>query len=99
LRGGDVVYLEKLAPRGGRLVTPSVIGDRMPAACTGVGKALLAFASADVAEELGDQPVDGALGQANLSSELGERGLPLGMINEDLQDLKRLVDRGTTRVG
>jgi DNA-binding IclR family transcriptional regulator len=43
LRGADVVYLEKLLPRAGSLAIPSVIGDRMPATCTGVGKALLAF--------------------------------------------------------
>ena len=48
LRGADVIYLEKLLPRGNRLVTPSAIGDRMPATCTGVGKALLAFAPDDV---------------------------------------------------
>lgn len=50
LRDADVVYLEKLLPRGNRLVTPSVIGDRMPAVCTGVGKALLAFSADDVTE-------------------------------------------------
>jgi DNA-binding IclR family transcriptional regulator len=48
LRGDDVVYLEKLLPRGGSLAVPSVIGDRMPATCTGVGKALLAFSPDDV---------------------------------------------------
>jgi DNA-binding IclR family transcriptional regulator len=47
LRGPDVVYLEKLLPRGSSVVMPSVIGDRMPATCTGVGKVLLAYASAD----------------------------------------------------
>jgi DNA-binding IclR family transcriptional regulator len=50
LRDADVVYLEKLLPRGNRLLTPSVIGDRMPATCTGVGKALLAFSARDVTE-------------------------------------------------
>jgi DNA-binding IclR family transcriptional regulator len=49
LRDGDVVYLEKLLPRGTNLVTPSLVGNRMPATCTGVGKALLAFASSDMA--------------------------------------------------
>jgi DNA-binding IclR family transcriptional regulator len=43
LRGPDVVYLEKLLPRGTSVVMPSVIGDRMPATVTGVGKVLLAF--------------------------------------------------------
>ena len=43
LRGADVVYLEKLLPRGRSVLMPSVIGDRMPATCTGVGKVLLAF--------------------------------------------------------
>ncbi|MGH3171282.1 MAG: IclR family transcriptional regulator [Trebonia sp.] len=45
LRGADVVYLEKLLPRGNRFITPSAIGDRMPATCTGIGKAMLAFGS------------------------------------------------------
>jgi DNA-binding IclR family transcriptional regulator len=45
LRGADVVYLEKLLPRGTSVVMPSVIGDRMPATVTGVGKVLLAFSS------------------------------------------------------
>jgi DNA-binding IclR family transcriptional regulator len=48
LRGADVVYLEKMLPRASRFAMPSVIGDRMPATCTGVGKALLAFASDDL---------------------------------------------------
>jgi DNA-binding IclR family transcriptional regulator len=48
LRDADVVYLEKLLPRGGGLAVPSVIGDRMPATCTGVGKALLAFSPGDL---------------------------------------------------
>jgi DNA-binding IclR family transcriptional regulator len=42
LRGGDVVYLEKLLSRQ-RVDTPAAIGDRLPATCTAVGKALLAF--------------------------------------------------------
>jgi DNA-binding IclR family transcriptional regulator len=45
LRGADVVYLEKLLPRGTSVVMPSVIGDRLPATVTGVGKVLLAFSS------------------------------------------------------
>lgn len=49
LRDADVVYLEKLLPRRTRLDMPSVIGDRLPATCTGVGKALLAFSPADMA--------------------------------------------------
>jgi DNA-binding IclR family transcriptional regulator len=52
-RGADVVYLEKLLPRGNRFRTPSAIGDRMPATCTGVGKAMLAFGP--------DEEVAGAL--------------------------------------
>jgi DNA-binding IclR family transcriptional regulator len=47
LRGADVVYLEKLLPRGTSVVMPSVIGDRMPATVTGVGKVLLAFSSSE----------------------------------------------------
>ena len=42
LHGDDVVYLEKLLSRR-RVDTPAAIGDRIPATCTAVGKALLAF--------------------------------------------------------
>ena len=45
LRGSDVVYLEKLSDRKG-VATPAAVGDRFPAHCTAVGKALLAFSGA-----------------------------------------------------
>jgi DNA-binding IclR family transcriptional regulator len=42
LEGNDVVYLEKI--HGHRAVrTPTTVGGRMPAACVGLGKAMLAF--------------------------------------------------------
>jgi DNA-binding IclR family transcriptional regulator len=41
LRGLDVVYLEKLSGAGGSRI-PSRVGARLPASCTGIGKALLA---------------------------------------------------------
>ncbi|WNM34755.1 IclR family transcriptional regulator [Streptomyces sp. Li-HN-5-11] len=41
LRGGDVVYLEKLPSRYG-VPSPALVGDRLPAYCTAVGKVLLA---------------------------------------------------------
>jgi len=51
LRDADVVYLEKMPGRKG-VPTPALVGDRLPAHCTAVGKALLAFspdaAAADV---------------------------------------------------
>ena len=40
--GLEVVYLEKVAAKGGPAL-PSRVGGRMPSYCTGVGKALLAF--------------------------------------------------------
>jgi DNA-binding IclR family transcriptional regulator len=43
LEGLDVVYVQKLVSRRGPRL-PSQVGGRMPAYCTGVGKALLAFA-------------------------------------------------------
>lgn len=49
LSGANVVYLNKLEGHQ-RLRTPSRIGGRMPAYCTGVGKVLLAF-DAEAAEE------------------------------------------------
>lgn len=51
LRGFDVVYLEKIAGAGGSRV-PSRVGARLPASCTGIGKALLAANGfADVLEQ------------------------------------------------
>lgn len=46
LDGVEVVYVHKLSGRRGPAV-PSRLGGRMPAHCTGVGKALLAFAPTD----------------------------------------------------
>jgi DNA-binding IclR family transcriptional regulator len=51
LRGADVVYLEKLPGRKG-VPTPALIGDRLPAHCTAVGKALLAFSGDAAAGEV-----------------------------------------------
>jgi len=45
LDGFDVVYLSKVSSR--ELDVPSRIGGRMPAHCTALGKAILAFASDD----------------------------------------------------
>jgi DNA-binding IclR family transcriptional regulator len=42
LDGDDVLYLEKLTGRGGTRV-PTRVGGRMPATCTALGKALLAY--------------------------------------------------------
>lgn len=41
LRGFDVVYLEKISGAGGSRI-PSRVGTRLPASCTGIGKAMLA---------------------------------------------------------
>lgn len=46
LDGIEVVYVQKLEVRGGPKV-PSRVGGRMPAHCTGVGKAMLAFGPPD----------------------------------------------------
>ncbi|GAA4936839.1 DNA-binding IclR family transcriptional regulator [Nonomuraea thailandensis] len=47
LEGREVVYLEILEAPGGPNL-PSAVGGRLPAAATGVGKAILAFSPADV---------------------------------------------------
>jgi DNA-binding IclR family transcriptional regulator len=46
LAGPDVLYLEKISAPGGSRV-PSRVGGRMPATCTSLGKALIAFRSAE----------------------------------------------------
>jgi DNA-binding IclR family transcriptional regulator len=56
LRGGDVVYLEKLVSRQ-HVATPAVIGDRLPGNCTAVGKALLAFSGEQAEAALLAQPL------------------------------------------
>ena len=53
LEGNEVVYIDKLAARTTPAL-PSRIGGRMPAFATGVGKALLAFASQDVEDRVID---------------------------------------------
>jgi DNA-binding IclR family transcriptional regulator len=47
LRGPEVIYLEKLRMRRSA-VTPTVVGGRLPAHCTAVGKAMLAFGDDDI---------------------------------------------------
>jgi DNA-binding IclR family transcriptional regulator len=47
LDGDEVLYLEKLTARGGTAV-PTRVGSHMPATCTAVGKALLAYSSREV---------------------------------------------------
>lgn len=56
LRDADVVYLEKLPGRRG-IATPALIGDRLPANCTAVGKAMLAFAGDEVLASLTSAPL------------------------------------------
>ncbi|QUH06027.1 IclR family transcriptional regulator [Saccharopolyspora erythraea] len=49
--GSEVVYVERIHGHD-PLPLPSRIGGRLPLTCTGVGKALLAFSDAALAEEL-----------------------------------------------
>lgn len=56
LRDGDVLYVQKLTSRGGPPVK-SRLGGRMPAYCTGLGKAMLAFSSVDVVRAALDGPL------------------------------------------
>ncbi|GAA0608155.1 IclR family transcriptional regulator [Sporichthya brevicatena] len=52
----EVLYVEKLHGPGS-VSTPSRVGGRMPAMCTGVGKAMVAFSSPDVITANLAQPV------------------------------------------
>lgn len=49
--GTEVVYVQKLEGRAGPRV-PSRVGGRMPMHCTGVGKAMLAFAPPELVDEV-----------------------------------------------
>lgn len=53
LDGCDVIYLEKLVGRR-PITTTSRIGGHMPALCTALGKSLVAFSPAEVAEQIID---------------------------------------------
>ncbi|MGI5459623.1 IclR family transcriptional regulator [Streptomyces sp. CA-249302] len=54
--GMDVVYLERIHGHEA-LALPSRIGGTLPLSCTGVGKALLAFSDAELAEEVLSGPL------------------------------------------
>ncbi|MGI8312816.1 IclR family transcriptional regulator [Saccharopolyspora hattusasensis] len=54
--GDEIVYLERIHGHDA-LSLPSRIGGRLPLTCTAIGKALLAFSDAGVAEELLAQPL------------------------------------------
>jgi len=54
--GHDAVYVEKLHGHAA-LPLPSEIGGRLPLTCTGVGKALLAFETADVRADVLARPL------------------------------------------
>ncbi|WP_019873369.1 IclR family transcriptional regulator [Sporichthya polymorpha] len=56
LEGAEVLYVEKLYGAGS-VATPARVGGRMPALCTGVGKALVAFSPPDVIAEHLARPV------------------------------------------
>lgn len=51
LVSGQVLYVEKITGRGGCAI-PSRVGARMPASCTGLGKAMLAASSDEVVESV-----------------------------------------------
>lgn len=56
LEGFDVLYVEKLAARGGTRI-PSRVGARMPATCTSLGKAMLAHRPDDHVREVLSVPL------------------------------------------
>src|ERR1700752_5193151 len=54
--GSEVVYVERIHGHG-PLPLPSRVGGRLPLSCTAVGKALLAFAGAELVDDLLAQPL------------------------------------------
>lgn len=58
LEGDDVLYLEKITGPGGSRV-PSRVGSRMPATCTGLGKAILAFSPPNFVAQTLARPLQG----------------------------------------
>ena len=63
LDGAEVVYLGQSRPRGPRVQMTARIGGRNPAYCTGVGKAVLAYALPDAAAVERFVEIHGPLGQ------------------------------------
>lgn len=56
--GREVVYVERIHGHGA-VSLPSRIGGRLPLTCTGVGKALLAFAGDELIEDVLGRPLPG----------------------------------------
>lgn len=56
LDGPEVVYIERITGHRGS-IAPTRIGGRMPAFCTGLGKAMLAHAPPEVLEQVLDSPL------------------------------------------
>jgi DNA-binding IclR family transcriptional regulator len=55
LRKREVLYLERLS--AGSVMSPATVGGRLPAHLTGVGKALLAYSSAETINHYVDRPL------------------------------------------
>ena len=66
LDGHDVVYVEKLTGRHS-IKAPSVVGSRLPAYCSGLGKAILAFSDESTLQPVLDAPMP-ALTTATITS-------------------------------
>jgi IclR family acetate operon transcriptional repressor len=56
LDGTDIVYVEKLTGRHS-VPAPSAVGSRLPAYCTGLGKAILAFSHESAVERVLEAPM------------------------------------------
>lgn len=79
LDGIEVVYLQKTHVRGAPKV-PSRIGGRMPAYCTGVGKALLAFSPPEVLD---------AVLAAGLRRRTPRTVIAPGLLHQELVDIRK----------
>ena len=76
--GAEVVYVQKLESRGGPKV-PSRVGGRLPAHCTGVGKAMLAFAPPDQVD---------AVVAAGLRRRAPRTVVAPGLLRQELADIR-----------
>lgn len=77
--GPEVVYVQKIAAAGGPEI-PSRLGGRMPAHCTGVGKALLAF---------GPPERMAAVLDAGLTRRTARTVLAPGLLGKELTEIRR----------
>jgi IclR family acetate operon transcriptional repressor len=93
LAGGDVLYIHKVQADDEKLILDLPPGTRVPAHCTAMGKAMLAFARGSLRELVGEGPYDQLTEHSISTYEQLEREL------EEVRRAGYAVDRQELHVG